>query len=635
MNQNNISKSKFYPYLISLVVIVYITTQFLALTKNSNTGVMLEEVSKKQQIIFNFLIDQSIESAVNTASYPNLEQKITENKEELMKILSFSKMREIKDVLFFDVNGNLISSSNEDISIFNYVSTGISNNSISSETVGEIRYSEYYDDKVIDIIVPVFENGKMVGMLCQVESFETINNSMQSTLNSDTTETYVVDSNGVILSSIDGEDNSKNTINITSSANKITTDGYIDEAYLNYNENLVYGYHISIGLNNLKLITEIAQDEVNSSFNSMNLFILKSVALVLAVTKVFEPIIKKMQSNKNDKTKKVDCDKVFKKYDGKNKFLLKYYSTLNYIKNKICIYKDKVVILNILVTGIVCVISVSMISIIQIDSDIKSGLDSSNKINNKIVGYYINEVQDIIYTTVRSINESFVTDRETYLNQVVNNNSEVLNILIYDDSEVTFESNDYKSNFIDEIISDGEFIENKISTSDIYYDEEINSYILFITSKIIDTTNEKDINFISIIYFDECIDILSLNELYPNRILSILLEDSVMYSTNNRNISSKNYELLTSDIDKISSNNENIFNVNKYVNSNDEEVYFSYLEVDINQNEKYYSLTEKIDWYILYEENVYDARSRRVKSTLNFCFKFAFSYVEKINNMIA
>ncbi|MGL4372835.1 MAG: hypothetical protein ACRCS6_03565, partial [Turicibacter sp.] len=99
-------KSKLYPYLISIVVAIYISTQFLSIASTSNIGVTLQEVAMKQTVIFDFLMTQSIESAARTSMFVTPEEF---DKELLLQVLSYNQNIQVYDLNIFLLDGTLMS----------------------------------------------------------------------------------------------------------------------------------------------------------------------------------------------------------------------------------------------------------------------------------------------------------------------------------------------------------------------------------------------------------------------------------------------------------------------------------------------------------------------------------------------
>ncbi len=186
-------KSKLYPYMITVVVAIYLTTQFLTIGSTSNIGIILQEVAQKQKTIFEFLINQSIESATRLSTYDDIVNVSKDYKEDVLKLLAFNKNIKIYDVIFFDLEGNLINESYEGFTSFNGVFGDIRTETIIEPTVVNIRYSKTYADNVMDILIPVFEDGKMIAIMWQVESFERINSAMKNVSILETGESYIID----------------------------------------------------------------------------------------------------------------------------------------------------------------------------------------------------------------------------------------------------------------------------------------------------------------------------------------------------------------------------------------------------------------------------------------------------------
>lgn len=633
------TKSKFYPYLISIFVAIYITTQFLAIGSASSVGLMLKEVAQKQETIFNFLISQSIEGALRTASSENIVQSLTNYKESALRTVSFNKNIKIYDISVFDLDGNLIAENIEGINSFSSLFGSTKPSSVIEPMVANIRYSKIYEDTVMDILIPIFEDGKLIGIMWQTESFERINSAMKNVSILNSGESYIIDRNGQVLTDLKKANIVDGSITIKErSILDDSIDGFEKIPYLDYKDEYVYGYHAHLNLNKWKLVVEVSEDEVTSTTGSINSFLLRSMALILATSKVLEPMINNIRNKRQSERNKKEYD-----YENDANNISRYECISEKIIKEIKIhlyhivkrYKENANLINI--TSLVIFISISIIVItnIKTNNDIQNNLNSSSQVNRRLISYFINEVKGQFYLNTRLVNEFDTVDMEESFSKAVRLNNNFLNIIVLDNNyKEIFNVTNAKINkehAIQALNQNSNFY-NSIGISEIFFDENYNQYVFYLSARTINNKSDKWKNTICVVSFENLSNMLVNNEIYSSRIITLLNEDEIMYSNLYEvdKLDQETYEYLKTILNQNDGTIDSIFDVNKYTNIKKDEVYAAYSNLNNSEVVVYGSYVNINDtnWQLLYEESV-DIAKKRVKEVfINLLVDVFYEYIQ-------
>lgn len=632
------SKSKFYPYIVAIAVSIYISTQIITLASTANIGVTLQEVAQKQKSIFEFLINQSIENAARVSTYPNIIETGKLYKDDLMHILSFNNNIKIYDVVFFDLKGNLLTENYEGYTSFQSVFGNLRPESILEPSVQNIRFSELYNDNVIDILIPVFDNSKLVGLMWQVESFERIDSAMKNVSILSTGESYIIDSTGKVLTGLKYADISKSPV--TLKENRIldnSLDGFEKKAYLDYRDEYVYGYHITLNLNRWKLIVEINEEEVINTSSNINSFLISSITLILATSKLLEPLYNNLNLRlKNKKSNTKNEDNGFRQGNQNNSIFCK---TKSYIKSCsiLTFYKKYASIFNLIILILISITSIISIGKIKTDNDIQNNLDLSNQVNKRLISYYVSEVKGNFYSSNRAVTEFKDLDLKFFLNRSQETNSNILNILLLDDSNNIY-FNSSKDNFnleyANQAIKNSNKLYNNTGISDIFYDDNYGQYVFYLSGRVLDNKTNKWYNSIGVVSVDNLLNILLSNEIYSSKIITILNKEKILYSNQYTltEIPQDDYSNLRNIFYSSSLYSNSIFDVNKYKNIEGVDVFGSYSKINTNDVLVYgsYSSIADTDWELLYEEPVSLAKSRIYKGSIDLLIELCYQYVQTI-----
>lgn len=655
-------KNNFYPYVICLVVVIYITTQFLTIASTSNTGFMLKEVAYKQKTVFQFLINQSIESALRTSTIEDVLKIGTSHKEPLLKTIGFNNSIKVYDVNFFDLDGNLLNENYEGINSFSSVFGNINPSSIIEPTVVNIRYSKTYNDTVMDILIPVYENMKLTSIMWQTESFERINSAMKNVSILHTGESYIINDKGIVLTDLKKISSIDNSITIKEE--KLidsTVDGFESKPYLDYNDEYVYGYHTNLNFNRWKLIVEIDEDEITNTSSEINSFLVKSITLILAISKILEPIISKRKTEKKDLNCQCKGNSIIQDYktnkniieNNNSKILLKnvkkiisniiilYKLMKSYLSCAKTFYKNRKNSITIVILIICTLISIVSIYKVKIDNEIQNKLDTSSQVNRRLISYFVNEVKGQFYLTNRIITEYKEVDIYNSLKRSQNINSNMLNIAVLDENnnEIYNTRNlKYNLEYAMQAIEENNSTYNSIGISDIFYDVHYGEYVYYMSSKVLDHKNDKWINSICVVSAEKLISMLNNNETHTSRMITILKDREIMYSNSyaESEISQENYLYLRKNMNTNYEFNGSIFNVNKYENIQGVEVYGNYSDIDNSKVVVYgsYGAINDTKWQLLYEEPTDIAQKRALKGTINLLVNVLYQYIENIVEMI-
>ncbi len=629
--------------MITVVVAIYLTTQFLTIGSTSNIGIILQEVAQKQKTIFEFLINQSIESATRLSTYDDIVNVSKDYKEDVLKLLAFNKNIKIYDVIFFDLEGNLINESYEGFTSFNGVFGDIRIETIIEPTVVNIRYSKTYADNVMDILIPVFEDGKMIAIMWQVESFERINSAMKNVSILETGESYIIDESGKVLTDLKFSTNKNDAITLKES--KIvdsTIDKFETVPYLDYKNESVYGYHTNLALNRWKLIVEVSENEVVNTSANINGFLVKAVTLILAVSKLLDPILNNRKDKKQDNGTYInlDEDKDLRSYDDNEKKI--FYKVRAVFEKILNSYKKYKHYFNMSILIITIVFLVTSISTLKTDSDIQSNLNSSNQVNRRIVSYYVNEIKSQIYLMNRMLSEYDNLELEYNIKRNKTTNNNILNIVLLDENYQEIYNTINKK--IDETqtinaITNNLTAYNSIGISDIFYDINYGQHVFYLSGRILEHESDKWMEAICVVSVDNLINMLNNNEVYSSRIISILDNKKIMYSNIYRQeqLPNEQYEYLKLRLDKQNTYNNNIFNVNKYKNIEGVEVFGNYTNINNKEVMVYGSYTAINDtkWQLLYEEPVAIAKSRVVQGSINLLIQVLYQYMQNMVNTLS
>lgn len=632
------SKSKLYPYLVAIAVSIYISAQIITLASTVNIGVTLQEVGQKQKSVFNFLISQSLENAYRVSTYPDIISTAKDYKDDLMHVLSYNNNIKIYDIVFFDLDGNLLTENYEEFTSFHTIFGNTNPQSILHPSVEHIRFSEHYNDTVLDILIPVFDNGKLVGVMWQVESFERIDSAMKSVSILSTGESYIIDSTGNVLTSLKYAD--INNAPVTIKENNIlnnSVDGFEKKVYLDYRDQPVYGYHTTLNLNKWKLIVEVDETEVINTSSNINSFLISSITLILATSKLLEPIYNNISTNLKSKKivsinsyidPNVQCPE--STLFCKIKLYIKSHTVFLY-------YKKYASLFHLIILTVLCVSSVFFMGRIKTDKDIQNNLNLSNQVNRRLISYYVNEVKGNFYASNRTVTEFDDIDWNSFLTRSVSNNTNLLNIVILDDSNNIFMSSyEEKINlqYASQAIDKNANIFNNIGISDIFYDSNYNQYVFYLSSKILDTTSNTWYNSIGVVSVDNLLNMLLSNEIYSSKIITILNEDQILYSNKYKakKLSQDDYRNIKSIFYTSNLYSNSMFNVNKYKNIEGVDVFGSYSNINTNEVFVYgsYSPITDTEWQLLYEEPVSIAKSRVVKGSIDLLLELCYQYVQTV-----
>lgn len=632
------SKSKLYPYLVAIAVSIYISAQIITLASTVNIGVTLQEVGQKQKSVFNFLISQSLENAYRVSTYPDIISTAKDYKDDLMHVLSYNNNIKIYDIVFFDLDGNLLTENYEEFTSFHTIFGNTNPQSILHPSVEHIRFSEHYNDTVLDILIPVFDNGKLVGVMWQVESFERIDSAMKSVSILSTGESYIIDSTGNVLTSLKYAD--INNAPVTIKENNIlnnSVDGFEKKVYLDYRDQPVYGYHTTLNLNKWKLIVEVDETEVINTSSNINSFLISSITLILATSKLLEPIYNNISTNLKSKKivsinsyidPNVQCPE--STLFCKIKLYIKSHTVFLY-------YKKYASLFHLIILTVLCVSSVFFMGRIKTDKDIQNNLNLSNQVNRRLISYYVNEVKGNFYASNRTVTEFDDIDWNSFLTRSVSNNTNLLNIVILDDSNDIFMSSyEEKINlqYASQAIDKNANIFNNIGISDIFYDSNYNQYVFYLSSKILDTTSNTWYNSIGVVSVDNLLNMLLSNEIYSSKIITILNEDQILYSNKYKakKLSQDDYRNIKSIFYTSNLYSNSMFNVNKYKNIEGVDVFGSYSNINTNEVFVYgsYSPITDTEWQLLYEEPVSIAKSRVVKGSIDLLLELCYQYVQTV-----
>lgn len=632
------SKSKLYPYLVAIAVSIYISAQIITLASTVNIGVTLQEVGQKQKSVFNFLISQSLENAYRVSTYPDIISTAKDYKDDLMHVLSYNNNIKIYDIVFFDLDGNLLTENYEEFTSFHTIFGNTNPQSILHPSVEHIRFSEHYNDTVLDILIPVFDNGKLVGVMWQVESFERIDSAMKSVSILSTGESYIIDSTGNVLTGLKYAD--INNAPVTIKENNIlnnSVDGFEKKVYLDYRDQPVYGYHTTLNLNKWKLIVEVDETEVINTSSNINSFLISSITLILATSKLLEPIYNNISTNLKSKKivsinsyidPNVQCPE--STLFCKIKLYIKSHTVFLY-------YKKYASLFHLIILTVLCVSSVFFMGRIKTDKDIQNNLNLSNQVNRRLISYYVNEVKGNFYASNRTVTEFDDIDWNSFLTRSVSNNTNLLNIVILDDSNNIFMSSyEEKINlqYASQAIDKNANIFNNIGISDIFYDSNYNQYVFYLSSKILDTTSNTWYNSIGVVSVDNLLNMLLSNEIYSSKIITILNEDQILYSNKYKakKLSQDDYRNIKSIFYTSNLYSNSMFNVNKYKNIEGVDVFGSYSNINTNEVFVYgsYSPITDTEWQLLYEEPVSIAKSRVVRGSIDLLLELCYQYVQTV-----
>lgn len=639
MNKD-IKQNKFYPYFTIILIVIYITVQFLTMVSTNNIDVRLEEMSKKQKSVIEFLISKNIESATNTSKYKNIVNLLQTQKEMVMRFISFNKAITVYDILVFDLNGNLLNESCEKIKSFDEVFPNIKINSIIDTIIVDTRFSETFDERVIDILVPVFEDGQLKAVMWEVQSFEKINSAIKTTSILDNAQSYIINEKGEILTDVKDQNNIKEKILVKDDVKKNSKEGFFSNSYIDYNGKKVYGYHSKLSINDWKLITEIEESQVKGLVKDINTFVIRSVSLFLAGLKLLDPVIKNQKTKKNkvlnDKCYKIELIKP-KNPKKQSKFTFNIcVSKLNkfiefYQKNS-----DKIrIVFLVLISSLI----IYTISVTKINNDISFNLYTSNSVNKKIMEYYINQVESTFSAMIKVINEVKELETSYYMNAIYQNNKEILNITVLDENQkIIYSTQDHKlsDETIKNILSNNNS-SNSVEISKIYYDKDFDKYVFYMNSKFLDhsTNSYKDV--ICVVSFDKLVDILKQSEIYQTRTISVLSGKEIMFSNKytEKTISNSQYNILIYNLDKINVNNYNLFNLNKYKNVQNKSSYLNFVNIELEKDSIYDTYNAKnINWQLLYEEEKFFANQRTIETTFSLIVKITYDYIQNFINMM-
>lgn len=631
-------RNKLYPYIIAIAVSIYISTQVITLVSTANIGHTLQGVAEKQKSIFEFLINQSIENSTRISTYPDIMNVDKNDKDRLLYTLSFNNNIKIYDISFFDLDGNILTDSYEGFISFKSIFGNLPPKSILQPSVQNIRFSELYNDTVIDILVPVFDNGKLVGIMWQVESFERINSAIKNVSILTTGESYIIDSSGKVLTELKYADIRKSPITLKEST--IVNDsfnGFEDNIYLDYRDEYVYGYHTILSLNNWKLIVEVDEKEVINTSKNINSFLARSITLILATSKLLEPIYKNITiKSKSTKSNNSTQNNHLAQECKTNSLLCKvktYFKScsifIRYIKYRY--------ILNLLFVSLVCISLIVTIGRIQTDNDIQNNLNLDNQVNVRLISYYVNEVKDNFYSANRTLSEYDSLDLAFFLNRVNSTSSNILNIALLDNSNnihLNTSNTDINLKYAEQSIENNNILYSTTGISDIFYDKNYNQYVFYLSGRVFDHKTNQWYNSIGVVSFDSLKNILLSQDINSSHIITILNKEKILYSNKYTmsEFSKEYYEKLNNVFYSSNLYGSSIFDVNKYNNIEGVDVFESLSNINTNSIVVYgsYASISGTDWGLLYEEPVSTAKSRIYKTSIDLLVDTCYQYIQTI-----